>query len=134
MLQLNSLVCFSLTALCFVFQSELFILPLICAVTLFVTQSPWPGPAWPANEEQRLAATRKLQLLGGEPQPALQRYVDLVAKVLEVHGRIVSLYIACCTTTRCSHCCMLCMTTSTILVCFATSRHQHPCKGSIHQL
>ena len=47
-------------------------------------QSPWPGCGKPANEEQRLAATEKLQLIGKGPQPELQRYVDLVSVVYKV--------------------------------------------------
>lgn len=55
----------------------------ICTV-----QSPWPGCGKPANEEQRMAATEKLQLLGKEPQPALQRYVDLVSTVFQVQHQL----------------------------------------------
>ena len=51
----------------------------ICEVQL-----PWPGCGKPANEKERLAATEKLQLLGKEPQPALQRYVDLLSTIFEV--------------------------------------------------
>lgn len=47
-------------------------------------KSPWPGCGKPANEEERLAATEKLQLLGKEPQPALQRYVDLLSTIFKV--------------------------------------------------
>ena len=47
-------------------------------------QSPWPGCGKPTNEEQRLAATEKLHLIGKGPQPELQRYVDLVSVVYKV--------------------------------------------------
>ena len=46
--------------------------------------SPWPGCGKPANEAERLAATEKLQLIGKEPHPALQRYVDLISTCYQV--------------------------------------------------
>lgn len=46
--------------------------------------SPWPGCGKPANELQRLAATEKLQLIGKEPNPSLQRYVDLISTCYQV--------------------------------------------------
>ena len=46
--------------------------------------SPWPGCGQPANEAERLAATEKLQLIGKEPHPALQRYVDLISTCYQV--------------------------------------------------
>jgi hypothetical protein len=52
----------------------------------FVSQGTvaWPGCGVPANEEERLAATLQLQLIGKEPNAGLQRYVELVAAVLKV--------------------------------------------------
>jgi len=50
----------------------------------FSDQSILPGCGIPANEEERLAATLQLQLVGKDPHPALQRYVELVAAVLKV--------------------------------------------------
>lgn len=49
--------------------------------------SPWPGCGKPANEAERLAATEKLQLIGKEPHPALQRYVDLISTCYQVRHR-----------------------------------------------
>lgn len=46
--------------------------------------SPWPGCGKPINETERLAATEKLQLIGKEPHPALQRYVDLISTCYQV--------------------------------------------------
>lgn len=57
-------------------------------------QSPWPGCGKPANEEQRLAATEKLQLIGKGPQPELQRYVDLVSVVYKRQLVLLSLFDA----------------------------------------
>lgn len=53
--------------------------------------SPWPGCGKPANEAERLAATEKLQLIGKEPHPALQRYVDLISTCYQVHHRTFAL-------------------------------------------
>lgn len=62
------------------------LLPTSCG-DICQVQSPWPGCGKPANEEQRLAATEKLQLIGKGPQPELQRYVDLVSVMYKVqHG------------------------------------------------
>lgn len=52
--------------------------------------SPWPGCGKPANEQQRLAATEKLQLIGKEPNPSLQRYVDLISTCYQVQRQGLS--------------------------------------------
>ncbi|KAL0021497.1 hypothetical protein WJX77_000618 [Trebouxia sp. C0004] len=51
----------------------------------------WPGCGVPANEEERLAATLQLQLIGKKPNSGLQRYVELVAAVLKQDTIILSL-------------------------------------------
>ena len=69
-------------------QAEPQLLPAPCG-DICQVQSPWPGCGKPANEEQRLAATEKLQLIGKGPQPELQRYVDLVSVVYKVTFSVV---------------------------------------------
>ncbi|KAL3151455.1 hypothetical protein ABBQ38_012460 [Trebouxia sp. C0009 RCD-2024] len=54
--------------------------------------SPWPGCGKPANEAERLAATEKLQLIGKEPHPALQRYVDLISTCYQRQLVLLSLF------------------------------------------
>ena len=47
--------------------------------------SPWPGCGKPANEFARLAATEQLKLIGQDPNPSLQRYVDLIGTCYQVY-------------------------------------------------
>ncbi len=53
--------------------------------------SPWPGCGKPANEVERLAATEKLKLIGKDPNPALQRYVDLIGTCYQVQPLLLLL-------------------------------------------
>ena len=72
--------------------------------------SPWPGCGKPANEAERLAATEKLQLIGREPHPGLQRYVDLISTCYQVHYQDLSAWEACCHSERLMAEPMLCIT------------------------
>ena len=63
-------------------------LPVACGDICQVI-SPWPGCGKPANEIERLAATEKLHLIGKDPHPALQRYVNLISTCYQVSLRAI---------------------------------------------
>ena len=58
-------------------------LPMACG-DICKVMSPWPGCGKPANEFARLAATEQLKLIGQDPNPSLQRYVDLIGTCYQV--------------------------------------------------
>ncbi|DBA75652.1 hypothetical protein WJX79_010067 [Trebouxia sp. C0005] len=70
-------------------------LPVACG-DICKVMSPWPGCGKPANETERLAATEKLRLIGKEPNPALQRYVDLISTCYQRGLVLLSLFDANC--------------------------------------
>lgn len=55
------------------------------APAMTASKPSWPGCGVPANEEEHLAATLDLQLIGKDPHPSLQRYVELMGAVLKVN-------------------------------------------------
>ena len=87
--------------------------------------SPWPGCGKPANEAERLAATEKLQLIGKEPHPALQRYVDLISTCYQVLPPGPICLQACCHHKRPRLASLLCTTSSLNSVTALQSIHNH---------
>ena len=87
--------------------------------------SPWPGCGKPANEAERLAATEKLQLIGKEPHPALQRYVDLISTCYQVLPPGPVCLQACCHHKRPRLASLLCTTSSLNSVTALQSIHNH---------
>lgn len=70
-------------------------LPVACG-DICKVMSPWPGCGKPVNETERLAATERLKLIGKEPNPALQRYVDLISTCYQRGLVLLSLFDANC--------------------------------------